>query len=148
MFLFISGSVSSFFYELSTNWQLVIQTLFLLHYQKQSAALRNYASHDKIDWSLIRNKENQLMCDAYINCCTTTLCVSSNSAFSFFFFFLNEILLNASWSERLHITSQVSFTDSIGIDPDILKIIGIFGCVVLRGDLNGGVVGNSVFCFA
>lgn len=146
MFLFISGSVSSFFYELSTNWQLLIQTLFLLHYQKQSAALRNYASYDKIDWSLIRNKEENQLCDAYINCCTITLCVSSNSAF--FSFLLNKILLNASWSERLHITSQVSFADSIGIDPDILKIIGIFGCVVLRGDLNGGVVGNSVFCFA
>jgi len=65
-----------------------------------------------------------------------------------FFFLLNKILLNASWSERLHITSQVSFADSIGIDPDILKIIGIFGCMVLRGDLNGGVMGNSVFCFA
>jgi len=55
----------------------------------------------------------------------------------FYFFLLNEILSNASWLERFHIISRVSFADSTGIDPDILKIIGIFGCVFLRGDLNG-----------
>lgn len=49
--------------------------------------------------------------------------------------------------EKFHIISQVSFADWIGIDPDILKIIGIFGSVFLRGDLNGTVLSNSVFYF-
>lgn len=40
-----------------------------------------------------------------------------------------------------------SFADSTGIDPDILKIIGIFGSVFLCGDLNGDVLSNSVFYF-
>lgn len=45
------------------------------------------------------------------------------------------------------IISLVFFADSAGINPDIPKmnLLGIFGSVFLRDNLNGNIVGKSIF---